>query len=191
MLLAATLVAVAMCISILTQPFLSSHSVNVAHFGWYLVPGNLLGMAAAFWAYRVTSRFGVNRVMAVLPLIVISTSVGLGAFDSLYAFVFIPLSGVVYSFSFPVVSDYLNKRIPSGQRATILSFYQLLFSLMLAPLEPLLGWVADEAGLQAAYRLAAVIVAIAAAPLLALWLRAIRTELSRAALVIPEPAAGA
>ncbi len=188
MFLAATIVAVGMCVSILTQPFLSSHNVNVAHFGWYLVPGNLLGMAAALWAYRVTARFGVNRVIAALPLIVMATSVGLGAFDSLYAFVFIPLCGMVYSFSFPVVSDYLNKRIPSGQRATILSFYQLLFSLMLAPLEPLLGWIADEAGLQAAYRTVAIIVAVGAAPLLALWLRAIRSELALTTVTVPEPA---
>ncbi|MCC6383268.1 MAG: MFS transporter [Dehalococcoidia bacterium] len=189
MFLAAVVVACAMCLSILTQPFLDAHGVGVGQFGWFLVPGNLLGIVTALFAYRVTGALGVNRVIAIMPLAVMGVAAALGAWNSLGAFVFYPLNSAVYAFSFPVVSDYLNKRISSHQRATILSIYQLLFSLVLAPLEPLFGVVGDGWGLPAAYRVLALSVAIGAAPLLALWLRASRAERLEAE-PIAEPATG-
>jgi hypothetical protein len=68
--------------------------------------------------------------------------------------------------------------------------YQLMYSLVLAPVEPLLGFVADESGLQAAYRTAAILVAVGAAPLLALWLRAVRNEPAPVVRPLPEAVAG-
>ncbi len=189
MLLAATVMSFSMCLSILTQPFLSSHNVAVGNFGWMLAPGSILGIGASLVAYRVSARLGVNRIVALLPVAVMTMAVGLGAWDSVYAFVLLPINSMVSAFAFPLVSDYLNQRIPSAQRATILSFYQLLFSLMLAPLEPLLGIIADDAGLQSAYRLAGILTAITCAPLLALWLRSVRHDL-RGEPAVPEPAAG-
>jgi hypothetical protein len=67
--------------------------------------------------------------------------------------------------------------------------YQLLYSLMIAPLEPALGAIADGFGLQAAYRFAALFAAVAAAPLLALLFRAMRQE-SVGATAAPVPAGG-
>ena len=188
MLLAATVMSFSMCLSILTQPFLSSHDVAIGNFGWLLAPGTILGIGASLMAYRITAKVGVNRVVALLPVGVMTVAVGLGAWNSVFAFVFLSVNSMVNAFAFPLVSDYLNQRIPSGQRATILSFYQLLFSLMLAPLEPVLGIIADDAGLQTAYRVAGILTAITCAPLLALWLRSVRNE-ARGARAVPEPVA--
>jgi MFS family permease len=190
MLLASVTVALAMCVGILSQPFLEHHGVGVGNFGWFMVPTSILGMAVSLGAYRMTAAFGTNRVIAALPVVVLATSAGLAAWDSLYAYAFYPVNGVVWSFSFPIITDYLNRRIPSGQRATILSVYQLLYSLVLAPLEPIFGAVADEGGLQAAYRVSAILVAVAAAPLLALWLRAVRREPGHIEVPAPSLATG-
>jgi MFS family permease len=78
--------------------------------------------------------------------------------------------------SFPIISGYLNERIPSARRATILSFYQLSFSLVIAFVEPLRGFIADVGSLPAAYRTAGVLLAILGAPLFVLWLRSTRDE---------------
>ena len=174
MLLAAVIVATTMCVDILKQPFLDSHGVDVGNLWLWLVPGTVLGMAASLNAHRLVARFGAAALMVVLPLVILLSLGLLGTFDSLGAWAIVPVVAMASSMTYPLVSGYLNQRIPSSQRATILSMYQLLFALVVAGLEPLAGWVADERGLPVAYRTLAIILALVAAPLLALWLRASR-----------------
>ncbi|MCC7364223.1 MAG: MFS transporter [Dehalococcoidia bacterium] len=174
MLFGAVTTASASAASILAQPFLESHGVDIGHYGWFLVPGSLLGMAAAFMAYRVAQGFGLERTMALLPLGMVAAFAGLAAWDSLGAFVFLPMTGIVISACFPLVGNYLHQRIPSSRRATVLSLYQLLFSLVLMGLEPGLGAIGDEWGLPAAYRVAGILLAVTALPAYLFWLRAHR-----------------
>ena len=184
--MAATIVALGMCVSILRQPFFSSHGFDVAYFGLLSVPGSFLSIAIAIWAHRFVTAIGLNRVVLFLPLLVIAGCVGLGAFDTPWAIIFFYVSGMAAALAVPLVSDYLNKRIPGGQRATILSFYQLMFSLILAGFEPLLGVIADRQGLPVTFRVAGIVAAVTTAPLIALWLRAVRHE---RALPVGPPAA--
>ena len=75
-----------------------------------------------------------------------------------------------------MIADYLNRRIPSANRATILSIQNMIFSLVVAGMEALLTAIGDWRSLPAAYLTGAVILAIAGAPLLVIWLRAHRRE---------------
>lgn len=174
MLLAAVVMSVAMGMAILTQPFLARHDIDIANFGWFLVPGNVAGIAAAMFAYRISNAIGSRQLIGLMPMFVMLAALGLGSWDSIGAVMFLPLGTMVFSMGFPVISNYLNQRIPSSRRATILSFYQLLFSILLSVLEPTLGFIADHAGLPVAYRTAGAILAVGAVPLLLLWLRAER-----------------
>jgi len=152
MLLAASVWAAAMCFEILRQPFLSSHGVEVDLFGWLALPGEFVSILMALGAYRISRMVGANRLVLALPLVTGGVGAILGAWDSLGAFVFYPLLGVVFGLSNTVVSDYINARIPSAQRATVLSFFSLMFSVIVAPIEPALGAIADASGLQAAFQ---------------------------------------
>jgi MFS family permease len=58
---------------------------------------------------------------------------------------------LVWSASTPVRSAYLNKLIPSAQRATVLSFDNLMASSGGVALQPPLGRVADTSGYAASY----------------------------------------
>jgi MFS family permease len=78
---------------------------------------------------------------------------------------------LVAMMAYPVVADYLNRRIPSEQRATVLSIRQLVFSFLLIPIAPLLGLVADEVSLMGAFWMAALIVAVPLPFIFALWWR--------------------
>ncbi|MFN0094973.1 MAG: MFS transporter [Dehalococcoidia bacterium] len=176
MILAASIVATTMCIDILKQPFLDSHGVDVGDLWIWLIPGTLVGMGASLNAHKLIARFGSQAVVIAVPMVVLFALGLLGTFDSLGAWALVPVVAGASSFTYPLVSGYLNSRIPSSQRATILSMYQLLFALIVAGLEPLAGWIADEHGLPIAYRWLAVILAVSAAPLLALWIRASRNE---------------
>tara|TARA_Y100000588_G_C14253186_1_gene924339 strand:+ start:1079 stop:2344 length:1266 start_codon:yes stop_codon:yes gene_type:complete len=176
MLLMATVMGIGVGMQILQQPFLSHHEVNYGNFGWFPMPGQALSFFAALLAVRIISVVGLVRLVVLIPVAVMTTAVGLGAVDHVAAFLFYPISTMMYALSFPLISDYLNQRIPSAQRATILSIHSLLFSLVLVIAEPVLGWIGDETSLLIAYRTAAIAIAVTVPPLLIFWLRAHRSE---------------
>ena len=118
----------------------------------------------------------MSRVVALMPLVVLITALGLGSIDHLAAFAFYPMTTLMFAMSFVVISDYLNRRIPSANRATILSIQNMIFSLIVAVMEALLTAIGYWRGLPTAYLTGAVILAVIGAPLLALWLRAHRQE---------------
>jgi MFS family permease len=94
----------------------------------------------------------------------------LALWDSLYAQVaFLALYSVMV-ISQPVLTDYVNKRVPSEQRATVVSLTNLSRSFVLIPAAPLMGLLADEVSASAPYWAGAIMVAALSLPLLALWL---------------------
>ncbi len=172
MLLMAVVMGVGMSMTILQQPFLDEHGVRYGFFGFFLMPGQFLSIFGALLAYRISMALGVSRIVALMPLAVLTTAAGLGLIDYVAAFAFYPLTTVAFAMSFPIISDYLNRRIPSANRATILSIHNMLFSLIIAGVEPLLGAISDWRGLPTAYLTGGAILAVVATPLLVLWLRA-------------------
>jgi MFS family permease len=58
---------------------------------------------------------------------------------------------VTESVIFVAVSDYINKMIPSENRATILSFASMVFSFFMITLFPLIGVVGDKYSLSFAF----------------------------------------
>ena len=141
-----------------------------------IMPGQFLSIAGALLAYRIVTAIGVSRVVALMPLVVMGTAVGLGLVDHVAAFAFYPPTTLMFAMSFVVMADYLNRRIPSATRATVLSIQNMLFSLVVGVTEILLTVIGDWRGLPVAYWTAAVLLAITGTPLLALWLRAHRQE---------------
>ena len=176
MLMMAAVMGIGVSMIILQQPFLSSHDVRYGFFGAFLTPGQLLSIAGALLAYRLVNMLGVSGVIMLMPVAVLTTALGLGLIDHLAAFAFYPLTTLTFAMSFVVMSDYLNRRIPSANRATILSIQNMIFSLTVAGMEPLLGVIGDHWGLPAAYRMAAILVVAVGVPLMLLWLREHRRE---------------
>ncbi|MXZ89699.1 MAG: MFS transporter [Dehalococcoidia bacterium] len=176
MLLMAVVMGIGVSMIILQQPFLSSHDVSYGLFGFFLMPGQFLSIAGALLAYRIVLAIGVSRVVALMPLVVMGTAAGLGAVDHVAAFAFYPPTTLMFAMSFVVMADYLNRRIPSATRATVLSIQNMLFSLIVGVTEILLTVIGDWRGLPTAYWTAAVLLAVLGAPLLALWLREHRRE---------------
>ena len=76
----------------------------------------------------------------------------------------------------PITTGYLNRRIPSDQRATVLSFQNLALGLVMAPFSVGIGVIFDELGLLWAFRIPGIALAVLALLSGALWLRAHRRE---------------
>ena len=181
LLLSAAVMGVGTSVVFLEQPFLRGHGVPVGFFGLILAPGQLLAIAAAVLSYRATRALGITRMVLFMPLPVLVTAAGMGMIDHVAAFAFYPITTAGLALIFPLVSDYLNRRIPSSHRATVLSIHQMIFSVIIAVVEVLILWVGDAFGLPAAYRVAIPIMIVLGAPLFAVWLREHRRE------VLPDP----
>ncbi len=148
------------------QPFLVDHDVDVGAVGLWQTPMRLAGIVAALAAHRLMSGFGEKRTFIMMPVMIIGGYTLLGLWDSVYAQVAFPMLNFAVILSQPTVTDYLNRRVPSEQRATMVSFTNLIRSAVLIPSAPLLGLLADEASPQTAYLAGGIIVAVVGIPLL-------------------------
>jgi MFS family permease len=173
---------------IFIQPFLVHHDISVGNLGLFQVPTRVLGIVGALAAYRVSAALGERRVMVLMPVLLVGSYAVLGAWDSLYAYPTFPVVTLVAMMAYPVVADYLNRRVPSEQRATVLSMRQVLFSLILIPIAPVLGLVADEVSLMGAFWASAVLVAVPLPFIFALWWRSEARERSPDAGAVEAPA---
>jgi len=153
------------------QPFLVRHDVSVGNLGLFQVPMRVLAIAGSLAAYRVSAVLGERQTMVLMPALLAGGFALVGVWDAAYAYVAFPAVSLVAMMGNPVVADYLNRRIPSEQRATVLSIRQLLFSFLLIPLAPVLGFVADEVSLMGTFWASALLVAVPMPLLFALWWR--------------------
>jgi MFS family permease len=154
------------------QPFLRAHDVSVGNLGLFQVPMRVMAIVGALAAYRVSATLGERQTLIVMPVVLMAGYAVLGSWNAAYAYAAFPVVSLVAMMANPVVADYLNRRIPSEKRATILSIRQLLFSLLLVPIAPTLGFMADEVSLMGAFWASALLVAVPMPFIFAVWWRA-------------------
>ena len=136
----------------------------------FLAQRRIAGVLGAVAAYRIVLLFGERRTFYLMaPALFVSYAL-LAVWDSVYAVVMFPMMNFVFILSQPTVTDYLNRRVPTEQRATVISLTSLARSAVLVPAAPLLGLLADELSLSAAFWAGGILIAGLGLPLLALWL---------------------
>jgi len=121
--------------------------------------GAILGGALAS---RIIKRISYNTILRKLPIliglllwVIILKYIGVVALFGL---------GFIDSLFYVAVQNEINLRIPSQQRATVLSVNSMCFSLAMILLFPLIGWIADISTLPFSFQvLAALVTATAVA----------------------------
>lgn len=161
---------------VLVQPFLLDHDVNTGLYGILQAPLRATSVVAALVAFRVGAALGTGRLLLTVCLGIIGCYAGLGLVDASPAFAFFALSSMMAGLSRPIIDAYLNERIPSDRRATVLSLMQLCFSLQVAFFEPALGFLTDDVSLTAAFLFSAGYCVVLMPPLLFLWRRSHRAS---------------
>lgn len=190
LILAAILVGSTNAAFIFAQPFLDQHDVPVELFGLAQAPMRVVGILGAVMAYRVVAAFGLRTTLIAVPLITTVSYALLGGWSSVYAFGATTTIVLMNNVLLPVSNDYLNRRIPNNQRATILSFRQLLTSITIASFQPGLGVIADHVSLEAVFIASAIFIAVTAPGALLYWLAADTRERQTKAALAEAEAAG-
>jgi MFS family permease len=151
------------------QPFLREHGIGLGEVGLWQTPARIAGILGAVAAYRIILLFGERRTFYLMVPALFASYALLGVWDSVYAVVMFPMLSFVFILSQPTVTDYINRRVPTEQRATVVSMTNLTRSAILIPAAPLLGLLADQASLSASFWAGGIIVAVLGLPLLAFW----------------------
>ena len=151
------------------QPFLREHDIGLGAVGLWQTPTRIAGIIGAVAAYQIIARLGERQTFFAMPLVLIASYALLAGWDSIWAQVAFPAMNLIVFLSQPTVTDYLNRRVPSEQRATVVSLTNLTRSAVLIPAAPLLGVLAEQSSLSTSFWAGAVLMAALTLPLLILW----------------------
>lgn len=106
---------------------------------------SLVDAISSKYAYRIEKLLKLKGTLIGIALVNLFSLMGLSLIKnlSIVFFIVISISGGV---GFIIFSDYINKRIPSEYRATILSFDSLCFSAFMICVFPLFGLIVEKMG---------------------------------------------
>ena len=144
-------------------------------------------------AASVAGRFGERRALPVVLLGGLLLFVPLMLWDSLWVIAAVALVAVLRGMIRPIATGYINRRIASDQRATVLSMYELSMGVLMALSTPLVGSVADNLSFQWAFALCLAALLVGGGLLAVIWRRAHGREQVRNGIALnsaPAPQAG-
>lgn len=128
--------------------------------GIYLSISSLLAGIVATRVYKLERILKEKGIIIFMPIIIALSIWGI-ALTSLSQ-VFYIIIGIADSIVYVTIGDYINKLIPSQNRATILSFQSMLFSLFMILIFPLIGKLGDSFSLKFAFVFMAFIASVLA-----------------------------
>ncbi|MGI6103034.1 MAG: MFS transporter [Patescibacteria group bacterium] len=128
----------------LAPPYFQSLNTPSSWLGTAVAVATLAALAAKLVAHKLDQRFGVMRTTLVVTMLPALAWIGLAftATPGLAILVFI-LNDAAGNRRDPVFADYMNRHIPSENRATTLSIIALFVSVYAAVMRPLLATVGD------------------------------------------------
>ncbi len=150
------------------QPFLVHHGASLGSVGLWQTPMRLAGIAGALAAHRMIVRLGERWTFWSATAATVAAYLVLAGWDSIYAQAMFPIINFAAVLMQPAITDYLNRRVSSEQRATVVSLTNLIRSVVLVPSAPAMGALAQES-LALGFLAGGAIVAALGLPLMLLW----------------------
>ena len=169
------------------QPFLRSHGLNPSDglldgITWsaLIVPGFAAMSAGSLLAAPFVARVGERRALPILMTGGMFLFIPLLIFDHLSIVAPIALLGGIHAAIRPIATGYINRRIRSDQRATVLSIFELMMAAQMALIVPLISASADSIDFRFAYGLSLGVVLTIGMAFWMIWRRSHRRDQSDA-----------
>jgi MFS family permease len=157
----------------LIQPYMQHAGVPLTWFGPVWSGANLTVAFFALTSHRVTAYLG-DRFMVILFLVLIGVGYfGLGVIGGVWGFLFYYLLTSMRGLRGPMMLNLTQKECPSANRAGILSLQSLCFRLLFVCTGPLVGMLADRAGISRAFNYLLFAFLIVLPPLVFLFFRSL------------------
>ncbi|NQT58194.1 MAG: MFS transporter [Bacteroidetes bacterium] len=143
------------------QNFWKSEGKDEFYIGVVFAVGSLVSGLISLRAPAIEKKIGEHGVLISMPLLLLVCLWGIALTP--WQAPFYVMMGIIEGILIVAISDYINRLIPSQNRATILSFQSMTFSLFMIILFPVIGWVGDTLSLKTAFLWMAVFVSILSA----------------------------
>ncbi len=139
-----------------SQKYFSDMSYSKTLIALICTLSSFLEAISSKYAYKYERIFKLKGSLISIALVNIFALTGLAMIKNL-SIVFFILTSVTGGLAFTIFSDYINTRIPSEYRATILSFDSLCFSIFMIGVFPLFGLLAEKIGFSITFGVIAVL----------------------------------
>ncbi len=153
----------------LWQPYLELSAVPLAWFGFIYAIQNVIGGFSAKQAHRLERKIGTRNALLFIPLGLAAVFILESQFVFALGFIFIFMHSLFSGPFHPLLEDYINKRIPSDKRATVLSIKNMVNSLLFVTLSPLVGYLVDLYSLTTALLLMGLALVVVSLAFFFLW----------------------
>ncbi|MBP7094397.1 MAG: MFS transporter [Candidatus Kapabacteria bacterium] len=127
----------------LIQPYWTYVGIPVALFGVLWASGNALVGVVSIRAHIVADRISTNSMLAILIVAVSLSCIIAGLWPSMITAGLLAVMYISRGLLNPIVNNDLNKRVTSGQRATVLSLRQLGMRFIFLIMAPFIGYMGD------------------------------------------------
>lgn len=131
------------------QNYFLSIGYDPLSIGFFMALSSIASAASAFFAHKLEKIFDEKKLFAILS-IMSCFSIWAIAFSKI-PYVFFILTNIADGVLYVVSCNYINKRIPSENRATILSFCSMVFSLYMMVLFPFFGVIGNSFSLKISF----------------------------------------
>ena len=159
----------------LIQPYMQDCGVPVSWFGPIWAVANLSVAVFALISHRCQLKFGDGRMVVVFAVFILAGYLGLGMTNSVFGFLFYYLLTSMRGLRGPMLLNHAQRQIPSANRAGILSLQSFCFRLVFVCTGPLIGMVADNAGVQLTFIYLCVAYLLVLPPVCWLFVRQLRS----------------
>jgi MFS family permease len=154
---------------IFIQPYAVEIGLPYTALGFLALGLRGVDMLASANADRLVKKTGEWNWIRFAPVLVVIGLIGIGIVPSVVGIFIFAIASFSSSASRPLIEDLIQRQTSSSVRATILSVDSLIRTLMLALVEPALGFIADARGLPYSFLVMAIGTAVILFSLLLRW----------------------
>ncbi|HYE82302.1 MAG TPA: MFS transporter [Clostridia bacterium] len=138
------------CMFFYIQNFLKGNGYNEAVIGVICAATYLASAFIAPQVHRIEKVIKEQGILLLIPFVTVASLWGIAL--SAYHYIFFIVLMITEEVVYVAMSDYINKMIPSENRATILSFSSMVFSFFMITVFPLVGLLGDMYSLRFAIK---------------------------------------
>ncbi|MBV1756567.1 MAG: MFS transporter [Dethiosulfatibacter sp.] len=142
----------AFCTSIFyyLQNYMKADGYSEFVIGIIYAISSLASAVVALNVYKIERKIKEKKLLLLTPFLTVFCIWGIAI--SSYYYLFFILLMITEGIIFVSSNDYINKMIPSENRATVLSFASMVFSFFMITLFPMVGIIGDRYSLSVAFK---------------------------------------
>jgi len=125
---------------------------------YFLAIHSFFAAFGGLFAEKIENKMGEKKLMIIVPILFT-----LGFWLALiphYGFIAFIILGLLDSLFYVILFDYMNRIIPSETRASVLSFFGMMFSVVMMVIFPIMGIIGQLATIWYAYLFLAIVITI-------------------------------